>query len=116
MGNIEGVSPDTPIVTNVRGGKQSDTPYAFHMQPIKSMFAAAQVAAYGAKKYGETIDQRNYVKISVQDHINHAIQNLYAYQVGDTTDDHLAHAIVRTMFAYDVSIAEDGDTREENTV
>lgn len=66
------------------------------------MFAAAEVAKYGADKYGESFDSRNYTKIPVTDHINHAIQHLYAYLAGDISDDHLGHAIVRTMFAYDV--------------
>ena len=100
---IQGVSPDEPIMQNEHGGKQSDTPYAFHLLPLSSMFAAAEVAAYGAKKYGETFDNRNYTKIPVEDHINHCIQHLYAYLAGDTQDDHLAHAIVRAMFAFDVA-------------
>lgn len=97
-----GVAPDEPIVTNADGGKQSDTPYGFHLLPIQSVFAAAQVAKYGADKYGETFTQRNYTKIPVEEHINHCIQHLYAYLAGDKQDDHLGHAIVRAMFAFDV--------------
>ena len=84
-------------------GKQSDTPYAFHLLPLSSIFAAAEVAAYGAKKYGESFDDRNYTKIPVEEHINHCIQHLFAYLAGDPSDDHLGHAIVRAMFAYDVN-------------
>lgn len=36
------------------GGKQSTTPYAFHMLPPNAVFAAAEVARKGAEKYGET--------------------------------------------------------------
>ena len=97
-----GVAPNEPIVTNANGGKQSDTPYGFHLLPIQSVFAAAQVAKYGADKYGETFTQRNYTKIPVEEHINHCIQHLYAYLAGDKQDDHLGHAIVRAMFAFDV--------------
>lgn len=106
---VEGVAPDAPITTNAQGGKQSDTPYAFHMLPIGAVFAAAQVAAYGAAKYGETFDSRNYTKIPAQEHINHCIQHLYAYLAGDTQDDHLAHAIVRAMFAYETAEREHGE-------
>lgn len=67
------------------------------------MFAAAQVAKAGADKYGETFGNRNFTKIPVEDHINHCIQHLYAHLAGDRTDDHLGHAIVRAMFAYEVS-------------
>lgn len=97
------MSPDTPVVTNEQGGKQSHTPYGFHLLPTSAVFAAAEVAAYGAEKYGETYQDRNYVKIPAEEHVNHCIQHLYAYLAGDTSDDHLGHAIVRAMFAYDVS-------------
>lgn len=96
------MSPHEPVVENQCGGKQSDIPYGFHLLPIQSVFAAAQVAKYGADKYGETFTERNYTKIPVEDHINHCIQHLYAHLAGDKQDDHLGHAIVRAMFAYDV--------------
>lgn len=98
-----GVSPDEPVVENEHGGRQSDTPYGFHLLPIDSLFAAARVAKYGADKYGETFSNRNYTKIPVEEHINHAIQHLYAHLAGDTQDEHLAHAIARVLFAYDVA-------------
>lgn len=99
-----GVSPDEPVVVNECGGKQSDTPYGFHLLPINAVFAAARVAKYGADKYGETLAERNYTKIPTEDHINHCIQHLYAYLAGDKQDDHLGHAIVRAMFAYDTAL------------
>ena len=67
------------------------------------MFAAATVAQYGAEKYGEDFYHRNYTKISPEEHINHAIQHLYAFLAGDESDDHLGHAIVRSMFAFEVN-------------
>ena len=100
---IFGVEPDAPVVTNDKGGKQSDTPYGFHLLPISAMFDAAKVAKYGADKYGETFERRNYTKIDEKEHLNHAIQHIYAFLAGDTQDDHLGHAIVRLMFAYDVN-------------
>lgn len=112
-----GVSPNEPIVTNENGGKQSDTPYGFHLLPIQAMFAAAQTAKYGADKYGETFVNRNYTKISAEEHINHCIQHLYAYLAGDKQDDHLGHAIVRAMFAYEVDhrnkLGRDSGGKEE---
>lgn len=103
MSGVPGLAPDVPVTVNDNGGKQSATPYGFHLLPVSSIFAAAEVAAYGANKYGEDFRNRNYTKISVEDHINHAIQHLYGYLAGDTSDDHLGHAIVRAMFAYDVA-------------
>ena len=107
---IFGVEPEAPVIMNENGGKQSDTPYGFHLLPISALFDAAKVAKYGADKYGETFDKRNYTKIPVTDHLNHAVQHIYAFLAGDTQDDHLGHAIVRLMFAYEVnknSVAEE---------
>ncbi len=102
MPMILGVQPDMPTETNERGGRQSATPYAFHLLPPNAIFAAAEVAKYGAEKYGETQLDRNYKKIPAEEHVNHAVQHLYAYLAGDTGDDHLAHAILRAMFAFEV--------------
>ena len=99
---IFGVEPDAPVVENENGGKQSDTPYGFHLVPTSAIFDAAKVLKYGADKYGETFEHRNYTKIDTVEHLNHAIQHIYAFLAGDTQDDHLGHAIVRLMFAYDV--------------
>lgn len=105
-----GLAPDTPVVANANGGYQSDTPYAFHQLPADAVFTAAETAKTGADKYGESFGHRNYTKISVEEHINHCIQHLYAYLLGDRSDNHLSHAIVRAMFAYDVA-NRDGDEK-----
>lgn len=104
---ITGVQPDVPTITNEQGGSQSATPYAFHFLPPHAVFATAEVAKYGAEKYKETLQERNYKKIPVEEHINHAIQHLYAYLAGDSSDDHLSHAILRAMFAYEVDHEQD---------
>ena len=83
MPMILGVQPDMPIETNERGGRQSATPYAFHLLPPNAIFAAAEVAKYGAGKYGETQLDRNYKKIPAEEHVNHAVQHLYAYLASD---------------------------------
>lgn len=99
-------------MTNAEGGRQSQTPYGFHLLPTRAIFAAAQVTQYGADKYDETINERNYTKIPPADHINHCIQHLYAYLAGDTSDEHLSHAIVRAMFAFETDLLGK-ETRDE---
>ena len=96
---ILGVQPDVPTEVNENGGRQSATPYAFHFLPPHALFAAAEVAKYGAEKYGETLLNRNYKKIPPEEHVNHAIQHLFAYLAGD--------AILRAMFAYEVDHEHD---------
>lgn len=106
MSQIKGLEPDAAVITNKDGGKQSDTPYGFHLIPTSAIFDAAKVLKYGADKYGETFEHRNYIKISTAEHLNHALQHIYAFLAGDDQDDHLGHAMVRLMFAYDVNERE----------
>lgn len=70
---ITGLGKDEPVTINEQGGKQSKTPYGFHLLPVRAVFAAAEVAQYGADKYGETRLNRNYSKIPAEEHVNHAI-------------------------------------------
>ena len=98
---ILGVSPNAPIEENKQGGKQSSLPYDFTPLPTAAVFEAAKVVKQGAEKYGEDFSNRNYTKIPTISHINHAISHLYSYLAGDTSDEHLAHALVRVMFAVD---------------
>lgn len=93
--NIPGVGPDVPIVTAPNGAKQSDTPYRFDLMDPKAMFELAYVLSYGAKKYGDD----NWRGLPVNDHLNHALQHIYAYLGGDYSDNHLAHALCRMLFA-----------------
>lgn len=107
---VLGVGKDAPVAVNSTGGKQSHSPYAFQLLPARAMFAAARTAKAGAEKYGETFEKRNYVKIPPEEHVGHCLQHLYAYLASDSSDEHLAHAIVRAMFAYETAAA--GNTKE----
>lgn len=91
---IPGLDPNTPVVVNEFGGKQSESPYRFDLIDPLSIFRLAQVLGYGAKKYAAW----NWLKVPPMDSVNHAIQHLYAYLAGDTSDDHLGHAFTRIHF------------------
>lgn len=107
---ISGVGPETPVIVNENGGKQSSSPYAFELLPPYALFEAARVARHGADKYGESFGDRNYIKIDSKSHLNHALQHIYAYLGGDTSDDHLSHALVRMMFAVDMDNRENHES------
>jgi hypothetical protein len=99
---IRDMGPDAPTVENDAGGKQSALPYRFDLLDARAMFRVAEIHAYGAQKYGEN----NWRKIGTRDHVNHAIAHMYAYLLGDRSDDHLGHALCRAMFAVAM---EDGE-------
>lgn len=96
MGNqIEGLGPDAPVTENEKGGKQSDSPYAFHLIDSEAIFSLAKVLEYGARRY----ERDNWRKLDCESHLNHALQHIYGYLAGDEQDDHLEHAFCRLMMA-----------------
>lgn len=97
---VKGVGKDEPVVVNKKGGGQSKVEYRFDLLDAKAMFAMTRVLQEGAEKYGAD----NWRLIDVNDHINHLIIHLYAYLAKDTSDEHLAHALCRAMFALGVEI------------
>jgi hypothetical protein len=100
---IRGVSPDAPIVTNEKGGKQSESQYAFHMIDPEAIMDLAGVLAYGAKRYARD----NWRKIPAEEHMNHMMIHWYAWLAGDKQDNHLGHFFCRAMMAYACAREED---------
>lgn len=97
-----GMGPDAPITQNEQGGSQSEIPYDFATLDPRSMLKLAEIAAYGDAKYGAD----NWRKIPVRDHLNHMIAHAYAYLAGDETDEHLAHAMTRSVMAHAVHLPQ----------
>lgn len=89
------IGPDAPIVENENGARQSKLEYRFDLIDPHAAFILANILHTGAEKYGDT----NWHNISVRDHLNHALVYIYAHLDNDTTDEHLAHAFTRLMFA-----------------
>lgn len=83
------------IVENKYGGRQSHIAARYDLIPADVLQKVAGVLAEGAKKYGED----NWKKITVEEHINHAIAHLFLYLQGDTSEAHLLNATCRVMFA-----------------
>jgi hypothetical protein len=90
------------IITNERGGKQSDVGVRFDLIPAESLIIVAQILAAGAIKYGVN----NWKLIPTEDHVNHAVNHLYKFLAGDTTENHLGNAACRVLFALYMSMQE----------
>lgn len=92
------------VITNKDGGKQSKIHGRFDLIPGTAISEVAAVLDHGAERYGE----RNWEKISVNDHINHALQHIFAMLRGQYngygTD--LSHATTRLLFALDLYLRE----------
>lgn len=87
------------IETNKYGGKQSRLNRRYDLIPPIALEVAAAALHHGAVKYGEN----NWKQITTNEHVNHALNHLFEFLKGaDESEDHLAHALVRIMFAYHV--------------
>ena len=90
--------PQAEIVTNARGGKQSKAEYLWTDFCPNAMLSVAKLSNAGCQKYGSD----NWKKISVLDHVGHAISHLFLYLAKDTSEDHLSHAAWRVLAAMGV--------------
>jgi hypothetical protein len=89
------VKINTPITTNSRGGKQAKLQYLFTDFDARDVLRVARVSAAGHEAYGP----KNYMKLSTEEHINHALAHINEFLTGDQTEDFLAKAICRLYFA-----------------
>ena len=103
--SLKGLSPDTPIVANDKGGKQSKVEYAFHLCDYDALFALAEVLQYGAGRY----ERDNWRKIPAEEHSNHMLIHALAYLKGDKQDDHLGHMFCRAMMMYATAKASEAN-------
>jgi hypothetical protein len=94
-----GASANAPITTDSTGASQSATSLRFDLIPAIEIAEIAKVLAEGEVKYPSRDGVPNWHGISTNDHLNHALQHIYAYLGGDRTDSHLAHAATRLIFA-----------------
>lgn len=92
---LNAVGTQDEIHTNDKGGRQSKLSVRFDLIPAYSLKIVAQILAVGAVKYGVS----NWKLIDTEDHINHAINHLYLFLSGDTTENHLGNACCRCLFA-----------------
>lgn len=86
---------DLDIVINALGGAQSALRYDFTEFEPEFLFRVAAVLKQGKDKYGE----KNWQKIEFKSHMNHAFYHLFKAMTDDNTEDHLANATCRVMFA-----------------
>ena len=101
MTQIKGVGPDAEIETNEHGASQSKMFRRYDLLPPLACSDIAEILAKGAQKYGEW----SYTHIKPSDHLNHAIQHIFAYiacddQEGDVIE-HAKHAACRILFWLD---------------
>lgn len=85
---------DAPIVTNSRGGKQSEKKYRMDLVPPLALLRVAYVLWYGAKRYPEN----NWRKLSQAEHLNSMEVHIQQLKSGDESEDHAGHLATRALF------------------
>ena len=63
--------------------------------PHDAILRVAAILKDGSEKYGAD----NWRSIDRDDHLNHAINHIFLYLNGDSTEDHLGNATCRLLFA-----------------
>jgi hypothetical protein len=117
-----GDEPNAPIVTNDKGGKQSDIPVRMDLIPARELLELGKILKAGGEKYGDW----NWLKIDVNSHLNHALHHIYAFlneydEAGfNKSKEHydklyveLTHALCRLLFA-STKFRVDGEKSEFN--
>ncbi len=78
--------------------------------PEQVLAISSRILKEGAKKY----PINNWRKIPREEHLNHALNHLFAFLKGDTQDEHLEHALCRLMMSLSVNESQEFNYRNEN--
>lgn len=99
------------IETTKDGGKQHQRPYRMQAVPAKAILEVGKVRDKAYRVHGYPDD--NYKSIDIKENVGRAIMHLYAWLSGDRSNEHLAHAATRALFALEQELDKKQETEED---
>jgi len=104
------------IIINEFGAEQTEINFSFDLIPKEILEMLANIFKYGADKY----KPHGWINITINDHINHAIEHIYNFLDDEKNSDNisnkepeLAHAFCRIGFACYLDAIKKGNFKSQ---
>lgn len=97
---------------NERGGKQSASDHFLRGLPPRAILRVARILKRGAETYEAdpfgNVLERNWHKVSANEHLEHLLKHIILELDGDTSEDHPGHIATRALFYLHQHLVERG--------